>query len=174
MGRGGGRAEPTPLMGPVSLPLFVRDGARGGARGTPNPRHGASVGSLRFASRAAHRHRDVCPPPVRQRGGRGAGVPLGFTAPAAPAAVRVRDNYRRVSRSSDLFLSCGIRLTTGCWDQHWRGVRARALLCSCVVYSITFIRALCPCVCPFPLRCPVPPLVPRSPTTAQARSATGM
>ena len=28
VGRGGGRAEPTPLMGPVSLPLFVRGGAR--------------------------------------------------------------------------------------------------------------------------------------------------
>ena len=77
--------------------------ARGGARenSEPTARRQCGIASASLAKRHVAR-RDVCPP-VRQRGGRGAGVPLGFTAPAAPAAVRVRDNYRRVSRSSDLF-----------------------------------------------------------------------
>ena len=85
----------TPLDGPSFVPLGLVRRAAARER-TPSPQHNASVGSIAPASPAGlhiTRH-DVCPP-VRQRGGRGAGIPLSFTA---PAAVQVRGNYRRVPR----------------------------------------------------------------------------
>ena len=98
----------------------------------------------------------MCAPPVRQRGGRGAGVPLGFTAPAAPAAVRVRDNYRRVSRSSDLF--------SFLWYSANHGLLGPALARRARSRVALLMRCLLDHLHPrlVPLRVPVPSPLPRA------------